>query len=278
MTNRPTCQELEQLGARYMVAYLAHDPMLVPLAPEVRFSENNVEMPFPDASWDTVTTEVGTRLILSDPHTGHIGIFACIIQNDTQGYLAVRLGVKGGLIHEIEHILSTARNLSGPPTPIGDIHSFVRDPRLDRPVDEAQRTPRAAMIAHADGYFATLANNDGEIRGTRFLADARRIENGKEFPEIEKGFRLGRYRFNQRVRRDHILVDEARGIVMSRGFIDHKGVLDEYVLTDGTKTRSLFREPHSWCLLEIFKIEDDRITAVEAVFIAVPYNMRSPWS
>jgi hypothetical protein len=41
--------------------------------------------------------------------------------------------------------------------------------------------------------------------------------------------------------------------------------------------RSAYREPHSWALLEMFKINDDRITGVHAVFIAVPYNMRSPW-
>ena len=99
------------------------------------------------------------------------------------------------------------------------------------------------------------------------------------FPEIEKGFRSGRYRFNERVRdRDFFLVDEARGIVMARGFIDHKGVLDEYALTDGTPTRSVFREPQSWGFLEMFKIKGGQITGVEAVFIQTPYYMRSPWT
>ena len=94
---------------------------------------------------------------------------------------------------------------------------------------------RDELIATANGYFDTLENNTGDLRGVAFSPDATRFENGKEFGEIEAGFRSGRYRFNERVRdRDFFLVDEARGIVMARAFIDHKGLLDEYRLTDGT--------------------------------------------
>lgn len=204
---------------------MKHDPKLAPIAKRVRFTENNVEMPFPDASWDTVTREVGAALTLSDPKTGNVGIYTAIMQNDTPGFLAVRLKVARGEITEIEHRLSTKRNLSGPPTPIGDVNEFKHDPDLAQPVPLEQRMSREKLIAHADGYFSTLQKNNGEIRGTRFSPDATRYENGAKFPEIEKGFKSGRYLFNERVRdRDHFLVDEERGIVMSRAFIDHEGV------------------------------------------------------
>ena len=36
--------ELERLGAAYRAAYLAHDPARAPIDPEVRFTENHVEM------------------------------------------------------------------------------------------------------------------------------------------------------------------------------------------------------------------------------------------
>ena len=77
---------------------------------------------FPDGSWDTVTQEIGPALTFSDPQTGNVGIYTSILQQDTQGFLAIRLKVEGGQIVEIEHILSTKRNLSAPPTPIGDVH------------------------------------------------------------------------------------------------------------------------------------------------------------
>lgn len=270
---------LEAIGAQYRAAFLAHDPALAPISRRVRFVENNVEMPFPDATWDTVTQELGTPLTLSDPVNGQVGIYTAIMQNDTPGFLAVRLKVEGGLITEIEHIISTRRNLSAPPTPIGDAATFVRDANLDRAVPPARCRPRAEMVRLADGYFETLENNDGTIRGTRFSPTATRHENGMAFPEIEKGFLSGRYLFNDRVRdRDFFLVDEHRCIVMARGFIDHKGVLDQYTLTDGTPARATFREPQTWALLEMFKLEDGMITGVEATFVGAPYNMRSPYT
>jgi hypothetical protein len=270
---------LERIGDRYRAAYVAHDPQRAPIAARVRFTENNVEMAFPDGTWDTVTEEVGPALTLSDPVSGHVGIYTAIMQKDTPGFLAVRLKVEGGEIVEIEHVVSTKRNLSGPPTPIGEVSEFRHDPDLERPVAPAERVTRVELIHLADGYFSTLENNTGEIRGTRFAPGAFRFENGKLFPNVEHDFKQGRYRFNERVRdRDHFLVDEERGIVMSRAFIDHKGVMDEYILTDGTRMRSIFREPHSWALLEMFKIKRGMITAIEATFIAAPYYARSPWT
>jgi hypothetical protein len=270
---------LEAIGDRYRAAYVKHDPKLAPIAKNVRFTENNVELEFPDASWDTVTQEIGPALTLSDAKTMQVGIFTSVMQRDTQGYLAVRLKIDGGQITEIEHILSTRRNLSAPPTPFGNVHEFKRDPDLARQVAASERMPREKLIAHANGYFSTLENNTGEIRGTRISPEATRFENGMRFPDIEKGFKSGRYRFNNRVRdRDYFLVDEERGIVMSRAFIDHKGVLDEFTLTDGNKARSIFREPQTWSVLELFKIKNDMITAVEATFIGAPYYIRSPWT
>ncbi len=269
---------LEALGARYRAAYLHHDPKGVPIAANVRFTENNVEMHFPDGTWDTGTQEPGPALTLSDPQTGNVGIYTTIMQNDTPGFLAVRLKVVNGEITEIEHMVSTRRNLSSPPTPIGDVKSFRHDPLLAQLVPMAERNPRAEVIRLADGYFSTLQGNDGTLK-TRFAPNAIRQENGLKFTDIEKAFQLGRYRFNARVRdRDYFMVDEERGLVMSRAFIDHKGIMDEYQLTDGTKVHSPFHEPQTWSLLELFKIQGGVITSVETTFSAAPYYMRSPWT
>ena len=270
---------MEGIGDQYRAAYLKHDPKLAPFASNVRFAENNVEMQFPDGTWDTVTQEIGTPLTLSDPKTGNVGIYTRTIQNDTPGFLAVRLKIDGGKITEVEHIISTKRNLSSPPTPIGDVNKFERDPMYPAVVAPAERGTREVLLKHANGYFDTLQHNTGEIRGTRFSPDARRFENGLEFKEIEKGFKSGRYAFNERVRdRDCFLLDEERSVAMCRGFIDHKGVMDEYKLTDGTPQKSVFREPQTWAFLESFKIRNDMIVGVEATFVQAPYYMRSPFT
>lgn len=271
-------QCLEQIAAQYRAAYVAHDPGRAPLATAVRFTENNVEMPLPDGSWDTVTREVGPALTLSDPVTGSVGIYTSIMQNEVPGFLAIRLKVRGRKIVEVEHVVATTRYLS-PPVAIGDVTKRLYDPDFDRSVKRSERTPRAELVALANGYFSTLENNDGTIRGTRIAPEAVRIENGTVFTDVLKGLRNGFYRFNDRVReRDLFLVDEVRGVVMARAFIDHKGRLDRYTLLDGTPARSPYQEPQTWGVLEMFKIKAREITAIGATFVQTPYRMPSPWT
>jgi hypothetical protein len=269
---------LEGIAAQYRAAYLAHDRRLAPFGSAVRYTENNVEMPFPDGTWDTVTQEVGPALTLTDPVMGTVGIFTAIRQREVPGFLAVRLKVESRTITEVEHIISTRRNLSSPPTPIGEVDEYVHDPVISQVTASAERANREALTAHANGYFDTLQQNNGEIRGTCFHEQATRRENGLLFSDIGGGFRSGRYAFNNRVRREIVLVDEERQVAMARGFIDHKGVLDEYLLSDGTKTKSVFQEPQSWAFLEMFKVQDGCIAAVVATFYQAPYYQRSPWT
>jgi hypothetical protein len=269
---------LEKIAAQYRAAYLAHDRKRAPFAAQVRFTENNVEMPFPDGTWDTVTQEPGPALTLSDPQSGTVGIFTAIRQREVPGFLAVRLKVANGKITEVEQIISTRRNLSSPPTPIGDIAQYVHDPIIAQVTPREKRLSCQQLVAHANGYFDTLQHNNGEIRGTCFRHDATRRENGMLFADIGGGFRSGRYAFNNRVRREIVLVDEERQVAMARGFIDHKGVLDDYLLTDGTKAKSVFQEPQSWAFLEMFKVQDGCIAAVVATFYQAPYYQRSPWT
>jgi hypothetical protein len=270
---------LEGIATAYRTAYLKHDVTLAPFARQVRYSENNAEMTFPDGTWDTVTAEVDTPLVLTDPATGRIGIYTSVLQRQTQGFLAIRLQVRDRHITEVEHVIATKRNVSAPPVPMGDVLQYQRDPALRAPVPEARRLSRAAIRQLADGYFSTLQYNTGEIRGARFAPGAVRHENGVMWTDLEQGFKSGRYRYNNRVRdRDCFLVDEERGFTMCRGFIDHKGVLDEYTMTDGTKAKSNYQEPQSWGFLESFKVTKDGIVAVEATFSAVPYYLRSPWT
>jgi hypothetical protein len=92
-------------------------------------------------------------------------------------------------------------------------------------------------------------------------------------------FRQGQYIYDDRLRdRRFPLVDEEKGIVLAGGFIDHCGKVVDVTWTDGvTKTKSVFHFPHSFALMEMFKIVDGKIAGVEAVFVTVPYNMPSAW-
>jgi hypothetical protein len=281
---RASCDKacLESIADRYRAAYVKHDAKAAPIAPGVRFTENNVGMRFPDGSWDAVTAELGPALTFSDPQTGNVGFTTAVMMNDTPGFLAARLEVKGGRIVEIEHMLSTRRGVSSPPTPFGDVTKYAHDPQMSQTLQPSERVARAEMIRQADAYFSTLAQNDGTLRGgLKFAAYCHRTENGQELAAngCDKAFLNGNYRFNERVRdREYFLVDEARGLVFSRAFIDHKGVLDRYQHTDGTDARSPFREPHTWSVMEVFKVKNGELGPIEAVFNGVAYRTRTPWT
>lgn len=269
---------LERIADEYREAYLKHDPSLAPIAPSVRFSENNVVLKFPDGSWDTVTREIGPPLTFSDPVTGEVGIYTSVMQKDTPGFLAIRLKIADRRITEIEHVLATRRYVSSPPVVFGDIH-LHHDPIMSAALTPADRRPRAQLVRIANGYYETLQHNDGTLK-TVFAPGCQRLENGRPSAPggCGKNFKLGYYAANDRVRdRDFFLVDEARGLVMARIYIDHKGVLDTIKLTDGREVPSEFREPQTWAALEVFKIQNGAIRAVEADFINAPYYIPSVW-
>ena len=270
---------LAAIGDQYRAAWLAHDRSKAPFAAQVRFTENMAELPFPDGSWDVITKEVGPALTFTDPETGGIGIYTAIMMHDTPAFMAIRLKVEHGRITQIEHLMSTRRAVSGPPTPIGDVTKLVHDPEMTRPLGPEEKRPRAELIRLADGYFATLSRNDGTLH-TTFSPHCHRIENGFETAAdgCATRFKLGYFRFNERVRREPILVDEARGLVMFRGFIDHKGTVIDYALTDGSTKTSPFQEPHTWSFIETFKVANGEVGPVEADFIGSPYYQTSPWT
>jgi hypothetical protein len=270
---------------RYCAALLARDHTRLAWADDALVTENNVALEPGDGLWGTITGLGPYDLRFADEETGQIGLFTTVTETrDTSG-ACIRLGLSGGAIAEVETIVvRQADEALVFPDP-----KFESKPAMEAIVPEAERSTRAEMIALADGYFATLENNDGTLR-TRFHPACNRVENGVQTtnnPEFfvpvaglpcEDQFRLGHYRYDDRLRgRRFPLVDEERGIVLAHGFIDHRGVLGDYELTDGTRVSSPIRRPHTFYLSEAFKIRDGAIEQIEANFITVPYHMPSPW-
>ena len=293
MNSRPpaplTRDALYALADSYLEALAARDPSRLPWAEEVGFSENNVRLTIGDGLWNTISAvRDGYDLKAADPSTGQVAWFGIVEEHGHPAIMALRLQIAGGRIAEVETVM--CRSMEFGPFPVID------DARRPRPlmladVPQAQRRPRERMISIADGYFDTLQLNDGTLF-TAFTDDCDRIENGlqttnnptmPDYPIAAMGcadqFRQGQYIYDDRLRdRRFPLVDEEKGIVLAGGFIDHCGKVVDVTWTDGvTKATSPFHFPHSFALLEMFKIEGGRIAGVEAVFVTVPYNMPSAW-
>ena len=272
----------------YLDALAARDPSRLPWAKHVVFTENNVQLAIGDGTWNTASGRRDYDLKLADPATGQVAWFGVIEEHGQPAIMALRLRIAGGRIAEAETIVT--RKVENSPFPSIETYVAPRPLMLaDVPVE--QRTPRERMIALADGYFDTLQLNDGELF-THFTDDCERIENGLQtthnaeaFPNYpiaafgcREQFELGQYKYDDRLRaRRFPLVDEEKGLVLAGGFIDHCGKLVDFAWTDGTPVKSFYHFPHSYCLLEAFKITGGSIAAIEAVFIDVPYHMPSPW-
>lgn len=276
------------LADRYLAALAARDLSRLPWAEHVVFTENNVQLSLGDGAWNTVTAvRPDYDLKVADPQTGQVAWFGVVEERGDPAIMGLRIAVTNGAIAEVETIV--CRQFEFGPFPVIEPERPPR-PVMLADVPQERRVPRARMISIADGYFDTLQLNDGTLF-TEFTDDCDRIENGlqttrtevPDYPVAAMGtadqFRLGQYIYDDRLRdRRFPLVDEEKGIVLAAGFIDHSGKVVDVTWTDGkTRTKSVFHFPHSFALLELFKIDDGRIAGVEAVFITVPYNMVSPW-
>lgn len=276
---------------RHMDAFLdalaARDASAVPWAEHVVFTENNVQLAVGDGVWNTCTAiPRDYDLKAADPATGQVCWFGHVVEGSDTGVICVRLRIGAGRVAEAEVIICRPHELG--PFPQVDPARRPRE-RLLADVPPDRRVARERMIALANGYFDTLQLNDGKLF-THFTNDCNRIENGLQttnvaiegYPIAAMGtaeqFRLGQYKYDDRLRdRRFPLVDEQKGLVLAGGFIDHSGRLTKVTWTDGSRHDSIFHFPHSFVLLELFKITDGLIADVEAVFVTVPYNMVSPW-
>ena len=277
----------------YMKAFVAKDPRRLPLASHVMFTENNVEMKLGDGAWAVITAK-GTAaqdLYLGDPVTGQAAYMGVIDINGIPCWYSLRIKVVDRKITEIEHIWRPRPAVINPAVPGGNSPADLQHfPEMHQSVSVAERTPRARMIDLANGYFATLQLNDGKIF-THFTPDSRRNDNGtvtcgmteSTVPAWRQGceeqFKTGRYLFDNALReRDFALVDEEKGVVFARVFLDHDSKVINYKLADGTPATTNFRTPHTFHVMEFFKVKNGALHRIHVTHIDVPYRDTSPWT
>lgn len=275
----------------HMAALAAKDPGIANFASDVVFTENNVPISIGEGLWGTVTAVDESGMEAADPRTGNAVWFGSVRENGQPAIYAVRIHVNdAGEIDEVETVVHRKTAL---PAPFGDVENMVHDPEFNEILPPEQRRSRERLLAAADTYFDTVERNDGQVFA-HFTDDCARLENGISTTAPAPGssgggnaaaiasgcreqFELGIYYINKRIRRDHFIVDEERGVVVSRGFFDHDNEVDRYLLTNGREMRTALKWPNSISLIEAFRIKDGAIQRIEAVFTYVPYFMNNPF-
>jgi hypothetical protein len=272
---------------QYMAKLLTKDPKGLAVASKVRFSENFVEMPLGEGAWNTAD-KLGPHFNLADVPQGQVAWLGVIEERGVKALYAMRMKVKDRKITEVETVITRP----GGQGPFGDVNAYFVPPVLSEVVPPEKRRWRERMVTIADGYFETLQLNDGTLF-TSFTPDCSRRENAvwtASDPNptatsaaagrltCEGGFLRGNYRLDDRLReRRYPLVDEELGVVLSTAFIDHAGLLVSHQLADGQTAISPQASPHSFGMMEMFKIVDGKIRHAEAMFLTVPYRMHTPW-
>ena len=295
---RHACQRacLEGFVERYLQAMSDGAVSDELFARHVRFTENGVELPLGNEGlWATTVSPEGYRLIVPDVETQQVGALVTVKEQATSSAagaplapepvgVSLRLRIDAeGKISEIEQIAARPdRPLGGGQAPAG---VFGRTGEMveamgrpwegyTRAVPEAERMSRADLVAVANAYFEAIERNDGKGYYP-FTDDCLRYENGiiaaapEGAPVGSLGPRLGcreqletsLFGVVSTIRdRRFVAVDRERGVVFSFAFFDHRPI------------------NWTWQLGELFKIENDKISRIEAIFIRGPYGICSGWS
>jgi hypothetical protein len=300
---------LEGFVERYLDALIAHDPARVPLAREVRFTENGQRLTVGDGLWRSMKAKGAYRLYVADTEAGQVAMLGTIVEDERDpddgapALFALRLKIAGGEIVEIEQFVARHGDAAQRVEAVRRVEGRgAPHEAFTTPVPESERMSRAELIATANEYFTGMQRNDGK-GNYPFTETCNRIENGRQTTNVptppgetrpdpdtatsysvqwscREQFESGLLHFVTRIRdRRFVAVDQERGVVFAFVFFDHSaGDTRTFTTPNGRTVTAGPPQPWTWYIAEVFKIDRGRIDQIEAVLQQVPYGMTSGWS
>lgn len=288
---------------RYFDALVRHDPKLVPLTKDVKFTENGQRLDPGDGLWRSMAAKGTYRLFVTDTQTGEVAFLGTIREEGRKAgeqagaVIALRLKVVNRQIPEVETLVARNERFAQNFEKIGAPNHLFQEA-----VPAAERMSRDDLVKTANMYFTGMQQNDG--KGVYpFTDDCNRIENGSQSTNVppadgkpapdpktatnyssawscRQQFESGLLHFVTRIRdRRFVAVDPERGMVFSFIFFDHAaGSTRTFQTPDGRTVTAGPNQPWTWELAELFKIEKGKIHQIEAIMDRAPYGMNSGWS
>jgi hypothetical protein len=277
---------LEEFAERFLFGLTHRDASAVPLAPNVRYTENGAVLAIGDALWATAQALGDNKLVFTDPSSGGVMLYAAITESGLPSMLAARLKVENRQITEIETSV-LRRNADD-----AAMKSFAVDrPIWHQQVAASKRVSRRALIDIANSYFEGITQGRGDI--TPFDPMCTRFENGGQMVlrtdeganpvmrmSCQQQFAAGMLVIVTSVsHRRYLVVDEDDQIVSAIVTFDHRGNLESVPMPRGrtVKPNGPFNRPFSFLIFETFKIVDGKIRQIEATVFGVPYRMNPGW-
>jgi len=306
---QPSCNRacLEGFVEKYFDAVVANDPKLVPISPNVKFTEDGQRLLIGDGLWNTAKAKGKYRLFVTDVPAQSVAVLATIQEDHKDpalfngSLIALRLRVSNGQLTEIEQVVIRNASDNNNRT-FNNVDNMATNPLYLAPIPVAERASRADLIKQANKYFSGMQKNDGK-GDYPFTPDCVRHENGgqstmapvaagqtKPDPKTATGysgtwtcteqFESGLLHFVNRIRdRRYVAVDEERGIVFAFGFFDHSGgETRKFKTPAGRDVVAGPVQPYTWEIAELFKVEKGNIHKIDAYLQRVPYGMNAGWS
>ena len=280
---------LEGFVDHYIEALVAHDPTKIPLAADVRFVENGVQLPLGSALWKTASGRGTYSHYFADTTSEQAGFVGTLREHGQGLILVLRLAVRNGRIADIEQLAIRARN-------VDEYEKLKMDPLWLAPVPEAQRLPRDQLAALVNRYYTGMQGNDPHGDYSFFHKDCNRVEHGRQttnnapsnyghsdIPNFvtmgcEAQFQTGFLGFVTSIRdRRYPVIDEERQTALAFAAFDHNGSIRKIPLSTGQmfNVPPYFSTPRTLTIAEGFKVLDNKLRLIEATLTEAPYGMRN---
>jgi quinoprotein glucose dehydrogenase len=263
---------------KYCAALAMHDPTPLPLAPNVKFTENSTTMKLGDGLWKTAGPTT-YRLYLLDPTSGAAALQSVIKENGALTSFFLRLKIVDKQIAEIETIV-TRKNESNVFAPE---KLTAPDPLWAQVVPPAERATREQLIAAANAYFDAIETQSGNYKPAPFAADCNRFENGGQTTNVPgpngrppmgcaAQFDAKIFTWIPEVNdRRFPVVDTEHGVVLGIVMFGEPG--GQSVAGSDKK-----RKREATLLAEAFKVTGGQIRRINAVMINRPYHAPTGWN
>jgi len=266
-TSRCDRECLSGLITRYLDAMVAHTPHALPLAPNVRFTEDTVDRKIGDGLWKAASKIRPYRLDILDTTQGVAASQVVVEEAGAPVMLVLRLKVVDRTITEVETQV-TRNQKEGAIFAVDAL--LAPNAVMLAPVAASQRSSRAEAIKLAEYYPQGLEIGSFVSVNAPFASDAYRFENGRLMagkgctinPPSCEDIKAQKISTHPGLSYRVVAVDEERGITLLRinfGRADRYGVGNALIV---------------W---EAFKVFGGQIHAVEAFMKIMPASAGSGW-
>ena len=250
----------------YLSALVAHDPKALPLAANVRFTEDTVEMPLGEGLWKTASGLGTFRQDIIDVRAGVAGTHVVMQEKGAPVLFQVRLKVASGKISEIDTtvVRNQTEGMIYKPDQLKEA-----SPAMNIIPDGSQRNTREEMTRLALLYPAGLKVGSFVKVDAQFADDAYRFENGQIMAGPKCTFMPGCTNIREQ------RLPTLAGIVARVAAVDEEQGIVWLRMSFGPG--ALMGREGTLMVWEMFKIYGGKIHAVEAFMKAAPVGTPFGW-